>query len=299
MAKRGLGKGLDALIGSAAAAEEQRLDEISVGDIKPNPRQPRKRFDRESLEQMALSIQSFGIVQPVVVRPVGTEYELIAGERRWRAAKEAGLTKIPAVVKSSTETDSLEMALVENLHRDDLNGIEEATAYQQLLDDFGITHEELSRRVGKSRVTITNTTRLLQLPARIQKDLMDDKITTGHARALLALQEQPDQQEKLAKRIIKEGLSVRQAEEIARSGGGEPEPQRKKRGQAPLPEEVQSIFHKLGEVLDTRVKGAVGKRKGRLVIEFRNAEDLQRIYERIIGSGAGAEGSEEVGSPEG
>lgn len=270
------------LIGSAATMEGQRLEEIPVKDVRPNPRQPRRKFDRESLEQMARSIEAFGVVQPIVVRTVGTDYELVAGERRWRAAQEAGLEKIPAIIKQTTETDSLEMALIENLHRSDLNGIEEATAYQQLLDDFAITHEELSRRMGKSRTTISNTIRLLQLPAHIQKELIDGRISTGHARALLALQEQPEQQDRMCARIIEEGLSVRQAEGL--SGPGEvEEKQRVPREKPALPEEVIGIFSNLAEILDARVKGSVGKRKGKLIIEFRDIDDLRRIFENIIG----------------
>lgn len=290
MAKRGLGKGLDALIGSAAQAEGQRLEEIPVKDIRPNPRQPRKKFDESSLDQMVKSIEAFGIVQPVIVRSVGAEFELIAGERRWRAAREAGLEKIPAIIKQSTETDSLEIALIENLHRYDLNGIEEANAYQQLLEDFAITHEELSRRVGKSRAAITNTLRLLQLPAGIQKSVMDEQISTGHAKALLALQEDPDAQAALAARIVEEGLSVREVEDLAR---GEVEqavatsdtdpPAVRSAAKPPLPEEMQGMIAALQDILDTRVKGSMGKRKGKLVIEFRNLGELRRIFEKLGG----------------
>jgi len=281
VARRGLGKGLDALISSAAVGEKDRLEEIPLADIRPNPRQPRQSFDLESIEQMARSIETFGVVQPVVVRPTGGHYELIAGERRLRAAKEAGLERIPALVKESTDIDSLEMALIENLHRSDLNGIEEATAYQQLLDDFGITHEELSTRVGKSRVTITNTIRLLQLPAPIQKAVVEEAISTGHARALLALQETPERQDKVFERVVEEGLSVRQVEEIARGAGG-PTPVRS-REKPGLPEEAIGIFRKLEELLEARVKGAIGIRKGRLVIEFRGVDDLKRIFALIAG----------------
>jgi ParB family chromosome partitioning protein len=230
---------------------------------------------------MARSIEAFGVIQPIVVRTVGTDYELVAGERRWRAAQEAGLERIPAIVKQSTETDSLEIALIENLHRSDLNGIEEASAYQQLLDDFAITHEELSRRVGKSRAAISNTIRLLQLPTRIQKEVIDGRISTGHARALLALQEQPELQEKVCSRVIAEGLSVRQIEQLV--GIGEAgENQRARREKPPLPDEVREILSRLGEALDTRVKGTVGKRKGKVVIEFRNLKDLRRIVSAIV-----------------
>ena len=284
VAKRGLGKGLDVLIGSAAEAEGNRLEEIPVKDIRPNPRQPRKRFDKDALGEMSKSIETFGVVQPIIVRAVGTEYELIAGERRWRAAQEAGLDKIPAVIRQSTETDSLEMALIENLHRSDLNGIEEANAYQQLLEDFAITHEELSRRVGKSRAAVTNTLRLLQLPPRIQKEVMDERITTGHARALLAFQDQPTKQDTICSRIVSEGLSVRQVEELA--GGGEEEekaPEPEARMKALPPEEALEMFARVQEILETRVRGSVGKRKGRLVIEFRNMGDLRRIVDAITG----------------
>jgi ParB family chromosome partitioning protein len=293
VARRGLGKGLDVLIGSAAAAQGHRLEEIPIKDIRPNPRQPRRKFDPESLEEMARSIEAFGVVQPIIVRSVGTEYELVAGERRWRAARAAGLEKIPAIVKDSTETDSLEVALIENLHRDDLNGIEEATAYQQLLEDFGATHEELSRKVGKSRAQITNTIRLLQLPPSIQQQILEDRITTGHARALLALQDQPESQEKLALRISKEGLSVRQVEEYVRSLKGEEEP-RKDRQKTPLPREAVEMFKRLEEILEARVKGSVGRLKGRFVIEFLDIEDLKRIYGIIAGAEAEPGSAREV-----
>jgi ParB family chromosome partitioning protein len=289
VARRGLGKGLDVLIGSAATAQGHRLEEIPIKDIKPNPRQPRMMFDPDGLEEMARSIEAFGVVQPIMVRSVGTEYELVAGERRWRAARMAGLDKVPAIVRDSTETDSLEMALIENLHRDDLNGIEEATAFQQLLDDFAITHEELSRRVGKSRAQITNTIRLLQLPRSIQQQIMEDKIATGHARALLALQDEPELQEKLALRIAKEGLSVRQVEDSVRSLKGGEGP-RKERQKAPLPHDAVEMFKMLEELLDTRVKGSLGRLKGRLVIEFIDVGDLKRIYGIIAGAEAATHG---------
>jgi len=292
VARRGLGKGLDVLIGSAATAQGHRLEEIPVKDIKPNPRQPRRRFDSDGLEEMARSIEVFGIVQPIIVRSVGTEYELVAGERRWRAARAAGLEKVPAIIRDSTETDSLEMALIENLHRYDLNGIEEANAFQQLLEDFGITHEELSRRVGKSRAQITNTIRLLQLPPSIQQLILEDRITTGHARALLALQDEPELQEKLALRIAREGLSVRQVEESVRSIKGGEEP-RKERQKTQLPNEVMEMFKTLEELLDTRVKGSLGRLRGRLVIEFIDTGDLKRIYSIIAGAGATREPSGE------
>ena len=251
-------------------------------DIKPNPRQPRKSFDEEAIESMAKSIEAFGVLQPVVVRPVGTDYELVAGERRWRAARAAGLKEIPAIIRETTETDSLEMALIENLHRSDLNPIEEASAYQQLLDDFAITHEELSKKVGRSRAAITNTLRLLQLPPDIQKEVMDGRISGGHARSLLTLQEQPDLQRALCARIIDEGLSVRETERLAgaRKSQKSASPAVDRRE---LPQEAVELFELLAESLDARVKGSIGKRKGRVVIEFRNMDDLRRIAERIAG----------------
>lgn len=277
MAKRGLGRGLDALIGSAAAGEGTRLEEVRITDIHPNPRQPRKSFDQQSIEEMARSIEAFGVIQPVIVRALGTEYELIAGERRLRAAGEAGLESIPAIIKESTETASLEMALIENLHRDDLNSIEEAAAYQQLLDDFGITHEELSRRVGKSRTAITNTIRLLQLPPLIQKGIIDRELSAGHARALLGLQDNLRAQEQLARRVIKEGLSVRETEDLVKNTEIASSPRTKEAPQ--LPAEVVATIRRLEELFDTRVKGVLGKRKGRIVIEFKGLRDLARIVE--------------------
>lgn len=279
--------------------EGQRLEELLVKDIKPNPRQPRKRFDPEALDQMARSIEEFGVVQPVVVRPVGTEYELVAGERRWRAAQQIGLEKIPAIIRRTTETDSLEMALIENLHRSDLNAIEEANAYQQLLEDFAITHEELSRRVGKSRTAITNTLRLLQLPPSIQREVVETRISAGHARALLSLRDRQAEQEEICSRIVEEGLSVRQVEELC--GLSEPRPAEDPvaapvahRQKQPLPGEVQDIFDRVSEVLDARTKGVIGKRKGRLVIEFRGISDLRRIAE-IMGAAPSGRGAGEDG----
>jgi ParB family chromosome partitioning protein len=274
--------------------EGQRLEEIPVKDIRPNPRQPRRKFDRESLDQMARSIEVFGIVQPIVVRTVGTDFELVAGERRWRAAQEAGLESIPAIIKQTTETDSLEMALIENLHRTDLNGIEEAIAYQQLLDDFAITHEELSRRMGKSRTTISNTIRLLQLPAHIQKEVVDGRITTGHAKALLALQDRPEEQDRMCARIIEEGLTVRETEGLGVPVEIEEKKQKSPSQKAALPEEVVGILSSLAEILDARVKGTVGKRKGKLIIEFRDMKDLRRIVNNIVGPWEAGEDSEEA-----
>lgn len=281
-----MGKGLDALIGKAA--EEELLEEIPIEDIKPNPRQPRRRFDPKGLEEMAESIRAFGLVQPVIVRPTMGGYELVAGERRFRAAKIAGLEEIPAIIKESSETASLEIALIENLHRSDLNGIEEATAYQQLLDDFGITHEELAKRVGKSRTAITNTLRLLQLPPGVQKEVMEGRITTGHAKALLSLQEDPARMERLCRRVIKDGLSVRQTEKLAAasSSPGTAHREATRRGRE-LPPEMMEFLDKLAEALEARVRCVLGKNKGKLIIEFRDIEDLSRICGSLVGQEGG------------
>ncbi|HEX2577243.1 MAG TPA: ParB/RepB/Spo0J family partition protein, partial [Aquihabitans sp.] len=224
MARRsGLGKGLGALIPSevATAEEDASLRELSVSQIEPNPHQPRGYFDEESLVTLTASITELGVLQPVLVRPVGPDrYELVAGERRWRAAKRAGLQSIPAVVRRIDDTASLEQAVVENLHRQDLNPLEEAAAYQQLIEDFELSHDDVARRVGKSRSAVTNTLRLFQLPPGIQKFVAEGQLSAGHARALLGT---PDRsfQEAMARRAVVEQLSVREVEDAvrARSGG--------------------------------------------------------------------------------
>lgn len=293
MARRsGLGRGLSSLIPSeaAAGAATGALREVPVSAIHPNPHQPRKHFDEESLAALAASVRELGVLQPILVREQGEGYELIAGERRWRAAKRAGLPTIPVVVKDVDDLASLEQAVVENLHRQDLNPLEEAAAYQQLLEDFGMTHEALAERVGKSRVTITNTLRLFQLPPTIQKMVSDASITAGHARALLGT---PDRsfQEALARRITSDGLSVRAVEDIVReraemeasapsasTGGGTPRPGG---GRAPKLRQagMAELEDLLGEHLSTRV--AVQEASGgggKVVIEFADLDDLERIY---------------------
>jgi ParB family chromosome partitioning protein len=293
--RSGLGRGLSSLIPSEAAggAATGALREVPVSAIQANPHQPRKHFDEESLAALAASVRELGVLQPILVRELGEGYELIAGERRWRAAKRAGLPTIPVVVKDADDLASLEQAVVENLHRQDLNPLEEAAAYQQLLEDFGMTHEQLAERVGKSRVTITNTLRLFQLPPTIQKMVSDATITAGHARALLGT---PDRafQESLARRITTEGLSVRAVEDVvreraemeaaapsadggggggtARPGGGSRPPKLRQAGMAEL-EEL------LGEHLATRVKVQDSRGgSGKVVIEFADLDDLERIY---------------------
>ncbi len=287
MARRsGLGKGLQALIPTEVAVEQgSMLQELPIGRLQPNPRQPRGHFDEEALASLAASIKELGVLQPVLVRPVGDEFEIVAGERRWRAAKRAGLQSIPALVRETTDDASLEQALVENLHREDLNPLEEAAAYQQLLEDFGLTHEELAARMGKSRAAITNTLRLFQLPAGIQRLVADGQLSAGHARALLGT---PDRafQESLAKRAVAEGWSVRAVEEAVRARGGDttdgatvPSPA-SKRLRPPGLLELEDL---LAGFLDTRVSVAMGPKKGKVVVEFGDLEDLERIYRRMTG----------------
>jgi ParB family chromosome partitioning protein len=262
------------------------LREVPVNLVRPNPHQPRQHFDEESLAALAASVRELGVLQPVLVRETGDggEYELIAGERRWRAAKRAGLPTIPVVVKEADNLASLEQAVVENLHRQDLNPLEEAAAYQQLLEDFGMTHEQLAERVGKSRVTITNTLRLFQLPPTIQKMVSESAITAGHARALLGT---PDRafQESVARRIVAEGLSVRSVEEIVRerseleatapSATGARPGRRPKLRQAGM----QELEDLLSEHLSTRVKVQEGSSGGgKVVIAFADLDDLERLY---------------------
>lgn len=261
--------------------------ELPVDAIRPNPRQPRTTFDEEALVELVASIREIGVLQPVVVRPVeaphdGTRFELIMGERRWRASREAGLETVPAIVRGTADADLLRDALLENLHRSDLNPLEEAAAYQQLLDDFGCTHDELARRIHRSRPQISNTLRLLRLPPLVQRRVAAGVLSAGHARALLGL---PDAaaMERLAQRIVAEGLSVRATEEIV-ALGGEPE-QKRQAPRAPRPGErnaaLDDLATRLSDRLDTRVKVALGKSKGRLTVEFASVQDLNRILDVI------------------
>ena len=288
MARRsGLGKGLTALIPTEVADDrDSALVEAPVSSIYPNSFQPRSHFDEEALAALTASVRELGVLQPVLVRPRDAGgYELIAGERRWRAAKRAGLQTIPALVRTVTDTASLEQAVVENIHRQDLNPLEEAAAFQQLIEDFGLTHEQLAARVGKSRAAITNTLRLFQLPPSIQRMVAEGQLSAGHARALLGT---PDRsfQEALARRAVAEDLSVRAVEDAvrARTGGGAV-PAAPDAEAAPgavtrrlRPPGLLELEELLSEHLDTRVKVEMGPRKGRVVVEFATLEDLERIY---------------------
>lgn len=289
----GLGKGLGALIPAEGGPASGGLQEIPIAAIQTNKFQPRRYFDEEQMAELAESIREVGVLQPVLVRPGPDEgFELIAGERRCRAAKRVGLQTIPAVVRESDDASALEQALVENVQRTDLNPMEEAAAYQQLIEDFGLTHEELAKRVGRKRATVTNTLRLLQLPPSIQKLVQERRIGAGHARALLGT---PDRafQEQLARRAVKEDLSVRDLEESVRARGGEaagstgePSPATKRL----RPPGLLELEELLGDHLDTRVKVAMTAKRGKVTIEFSDLEDLERIYRQMTdGAGRGAD----------
>jgi ParB family transcriptional regulator, chromosome partitioning protein len=261
--------------------------EIPLDRITPNPKQPRQVFDEDEMAELVHSIKEIGVLQPVVVRPVpgaggsGAEarYELIMGERRWRASEQAGLTSVPAIVRDTAEDDLLRDALLENLHRSQLNPLEEAAAYQQLLDDFGCTHEELAARIGRSRPQISNTLRLLRLPPLVQRRVAAGVLSAGHARALLALDDAAAM-ERLAQRIVAEGLSVRSVEEIVAVGEDKPVTARAPRAGTRMAM-LDDLAARLSDRLDTRVKIALGRRKGRLTVEFATVDDLQRIVHQI------------------
>ena len=290
----GLGRGLGALIppggAESSAVGGGGLQEIAIASIRPNPYQPRDNFDEETLGSLADSIREVGLLQPVLVRPAGDGFELIAGERRWRAARRVGLQTIPALVRETDDSTALEEALVENLQREELNPLEEAAAYQQLIEDFSLTHDQVAARVGKSRASISNMLRLLQLPPAIQKSVRDRQLTMGHARALLG---SPDRgfQEALAKRIVAEGLSVRAVEDAVRDHGegGDGEPSTSTPGSPAgrrlRPAGFVELEELLGEYLDTRVKISMGNAgKGKLTVEFGGLEDLERLY-RLVTEG--------------
>lgn len=287
MKRGGLGRGLSSLI--PGAAQEGGLVEVPVTAIVPNPRQPRVEFSEETLAALARSIREVGVLQPVVVRRREGVYELVAGERRLRAARMAGLATIPAVVRDTDDTESLREALIENIHREDLGPLELAAAFQELLEELGVTQETVAERLGYSRAHVANTIRLLSLPGDVQTLLAEGKLQAGHARALLGL---PDDEARstLALRAVAEGLSVRQVEELVRRYIEQPTAGPKSTrgpegdGRDPAVGEVEEI---LAEQLQTRVQIVMGRRKGRIVVEFGSREDLDRIVSEIIGSGPG------------
>jgi ParB family transcriptional regulator, chromosome partitioning protein len=292
MSKRGgLGRGLSALIPGAPEAGEVStgLLEVPANAISPNPKQPRSRFDDETLKELAASIREVGILQPIVVRRTGHGYEVVTGERRLRAAKLAGLATVPVVLRDSDDSDLLREALIENIHREDLNPIELGEAFRQLLDELGLKQEELADRVGVSRSHIANTIRLLALPFEVQQLLTDEKISAGHARALLALGDQ-EAITSLSLRVAAEDLSVRETEEIVRrfiEAPAEPSPKKKAARLEPSDPNLAEVEEILSEQLATRVVIRMGRRRGQVLIDFGSADDLDRIVSEIVGSGPG------------
>ena len=304
----GLGRGLEALIpsttqderepaaqpadqeqaGSAPAGESSgpTFEQLPLDRIDPNPRQPREAFDEDSLHDLTTSIEAVGVLQPIVVRPHGERYQIVMGERRVRAARSAGLERIPAIVRTTEDDQLLRDALLENVHREDLNPLEEAAAYEQLLLDFGITQEELAARLGRSRPVIANAMRLLRLPGSVQRRIAARTLSAGHARAVASL-EDPVQQERLADRIVAEGLTVRMAEELAqRIKNGEPLLGPDERARVRVRPAMQApgmadLAERLSDRLETRVRVQLGKRKGKVLIEFATLDDLQRICDAI------------------
>ncbi|MFD1824253.1 ParB/RepB/Spo0J family partition protein [Mumia zhuanghuii] len=258
--------------------EGARFAEIPVDHVSPNPRQPREVFDEEAMAELVHSIREIGLLQPVVVRTVGDNtYELVMGERRWRATKEAGLDTIPAIVRDTSDEDLLRDALLENLHRAQLNPLEEAAAYQQLLDDFGCTHEELATRIGRSRPQISNTLRLLRLTPAVQRRVAAGVLSAGHARTLVAVVDSV-RQERLAQRVVAEGLSVRSLEEIVAMGEDlADEPDRRQRPRRIVAPRLTDLADRLADRFDTRVKVDLGKTKGKITVEFASIDDLERI----------------------
>ena len=288
--KGGLGRGLDALIPTSIMPTEIKTpsgvvtanrDEIDLNNISANPKQPRTVFDEDLLTELALSIKEVGLLQPPVVRSIGNgKYQLIMGERRFRAAKLAGLKSIPVIIRQTTDDQLLREALIENIHRSQLNPLEEGAAYQQLLNDFSYTHDELAAKLSKSRPAITNTMRLLNLPPSVQRKVAAGVISAGHARALLSLTDEKEI-ENLANRIVAEGLTVRAVEEIVSTGGAKVKAGSIRSGKIIAPK-LKEISDQLSDHLDTRVSVELGKQKGKIVIEFATVEDLERINSKIL-----------------
>ena len=289
MAKRGLGKGLDTLISAEAVKPMMKEDTgqaetlVKITKVEPNREQPRKTFDEDTLQELADSIKQFGLLQPILVQDRKDYYEIIAGERRWRAAKLAGLKEVPVIVKNYTEQEIMEISLIENIQREDLNPIEEAIAYKRLLEEFHLKQDELAERVSKSRTTITNSMRLLRLCEYVQQMIIDGKLTTGHARALISIEDE-EQQKQLAERIFDEKLSVREVEKIVK---GILNPAEKKPQKEEIPQSIQYIYEdiekKLEEKLSRKVEiNAKGKNgSGKIEIEFYSNDDLDRLIDAL------------------
>jgi len=273
--KKGLGKGLEALIPTVDKSNDNIRD-INISEIQANRHQPRRKFDDEKISELEASITEHGVLQPIILRSIPKGYEIVAGERRWRAAVKAGLRNIPAVVKELTDAEVMAIALIENLQREDLNSIEEATAYRRLMNEFGLTQEDLSKKLGKSRSLIANTVRLLNLDKEIQNLITDDKITAGHARALLAI-EDTDERMKLAGAISEGNISVRQAEELVKKRSEKKDQKGKRRRE--INPVLADITEKLQRSLGTRVKIKGNERRGKIEIEFYSGDELERILE--------------------
>jgi ParB family chromosome partitioning protein len=285
MARRGgLGTNLDALIPTSLTVGDKEVgqqNEVAITAISPNPRQPRTHFDPVALDELIASIKEIGILQPPVVRQTTPgKYELIMGERRFRAAKAAGLKTIPVIIRQTPDNELLREALIENIHRSQLNALEEAAAYSQLLTDFNCTHDELAQKLGRSRPLISNTIRLMNLPTSVQQKLASGVLSAGHARALLGLSD-ASAIEKLASRIVTEGLSVRATEEIISSGAPKGQSAKKPKQTKSASPELQEIAERIGDALDTRVSIQGSAKKGTIVIEFAGAEDLKRITKAL------------------
>jgi len=285
MARRGgLGTNLDALIPTSLTVGDKEVgqqNEVAISAISPNPRQPRTHFDPVALNELIASIKEIGILQPPVVRQTSPgKYELVMGERRFRAAKAAGLTSIPVIIRQTPDNELLREALIENIHRSQLNALEEAAAYSQLLTDFNCTHDELAQKLGRSRPLISNTIRLMNLPTSVQQKLASGVLSAGHARALLGLID-ASAIEKLATRIVSEGLSVRATEEIISSGAPKGQSAKKPKQTKSASPELQEIAERIGDALDTRVSIQGSAKKGTIVIEFAGAEDLKRITKAL------------------
>lgn len=288
-AKRGLGKGIDSLIpkntGVTGEQTKELLQaevEINITDIEPNKNQPRKKFDEDSLTELAESIKMHGIIQPLIIKKNGKLYTIIAGERRWRAARIAGLKKVPAIIKDYSSQEVMEIALIENIQRQDLNPIEEAQAYKNLIDEYNLKQDEVAERVSKSRAAVTNSLRLLKLSDKVQQMVIDDIISGGHARTLLSLES--GQQEELATRILDEKLSVRETEKIVKSLGKS----RKQKEKPKQADEIAPIFikeaeNRLKEAVGTRVKVNHKNNRGKIEIEYYSNDDLERILDFITG----------------
>ncbi|MCF6096266.1 ParB/RepB/Spo0J family partition protein [Thermovorax subterraneus] len=283
MSKKGLGKGLGALIPIIDEKDEKDIQEIDIDEIKPNERQPRKAFDEEKIKELAFSIKEHGVLQPVILRKTKTGYELVAGERRWRAAKIAGIEKIPAIIKNLTDAEVMQIALIENLQREDLNPVEEAMAYKTLMEEFGMTQEELAGRIGKSRSHIANTVRLLNLEDEIKEMINQGKITAGHARALLSIDESRERI-KIAKKIAEENFSVRGTEDLIKTYSSKAKEKRNNSKNQEINPAINHIEEQLKKALGTKVKIKGDERRGKIEIDFYSEDELERILEIILGS---------------